>query len=295
MILTNNIGIIGGDSRQLYAAEYLSGKGYKCFVYGFMHTTIPPSLKIALNLKEIMSNKIILLPLPVTKNGKTINSPLSQADIPLKDIAEQLTDEHIILYGMAPISTERQIIAKCKNAVDYYKIESFTLKNALLTAEGLVGIILDKLPQSCFKMKIAITGFGRIGSFTAEKLSSLGAEVSIFARNRTQLLRAATSGYNSLNLSALKDNIYRFDCIINTVPSVIIDNNIISNSNKSCVFIEAASAPYGIDFDSCIKNERTLIKAFSLPGKTAPKSAGIIIAETLEECLSEVKIWKNST
>ena len=295
MNTTDTIGIIGGDSRQLFAAEYLSEKGYKTSVYGFTHTPIPPSLHTADKLEDVMKNKIILLPLPLTKNGKTINSPLSQSDISLKNIIENLTDDHIVLYGMAPVNTERQITAKCKFAVDYYKIESFTLKNAALTAEGLVGVILDKIPLSCNKMKIGITGFGRIAGFTAAKLHALGAEITVFARNSSQLIKASLSGYNAFNISELTNKISGLDCIINTVPYIIIDECIISNSDKDCIFIEAASAPYGIDFESCIKQERTLIKAFSLPGKTAPKSAGIIIAETIEECLSEVNTWKSST
>ena len=138
-------------------------------------------------------------------------------------------------------------------------------------------------------MKAAITGYGRIAGFTADMLMKLGADVTVFARNDLQLLKAELSGAKAYSISDINDKICNFDVVINTVPSVVISKTAIEKSNKSCFFIEAASAPYGIDSDSCALYGRTLIKAFSLPGKTAPKSAGIIIGETILTKLQEVK------
>ena len=63
----------------------------------------------------------------------------------------------------------------------------------------------------------------------------------------------------------------------------MINSEAIKNSKEDALFIESASAPYGIDFEACAKYNRNLVKAFSLPGKTSPKSAGLIIAKTVEE------------
>lgn len=287
--MNKTISVIGGDSRQLYAAEYLKDKGYEIKIYACEHGKYPIDTKAAQSIDDAMKSDVIILPLPVSKNGSTLNSPLTSKEIKLKDIIDKITDNHYVFYGMGAQNFSKNVQAKAKYCCDYFNIESLIYKNALLTSEGIISIILDKLPTTVFGMKTAITGYGRIAGFTAEKLLKLGADVTVFARNELQLLKAETTGAKASDILEIDKNIGQFDVVINTVPSHVISRNAIENSNKNCIFIEAASAPYGIDSDACALYGRTLIKAFSLPGKTAPKSAGIIIGETIDKQLREVK------
>ncbi len=287
--MNNKISMIGGDSRQLYAAGYLIEKGYEINVFAAEHGLLPEGAKKSDSLTQAMKSEIILLPLPVSKNGNLLNTPLSSAEIRLRDITDEIKDHHKIFYGMGNLAFTKQVDAKAKFSCDYFTIESLIYKNALLTSEGIISIILDKLPVTVFGLKTAVTGFGRIGYFTTEKLLKLGADVTVFARNELQLIKAETLGAKAHKISEINNYIADFDCIINTVPADIINKEHIQKSKKDCIFIESASAPYGIDSNSCSEYGRTLIKAFSLPGKTAPKSAGIIIGETIDACLKEVK------
>ncbi len=287
--MNKTITVIGGDSRQLYAAEYLKDKEYKIKIFACEHGKYPENTKSSDSIDDAMKSDVIILPLPVSKNGSTLNSPLTSKEIKLKDIIDKITDSHYVFYGMGTQNFSKNVQAKAKYACDYFNIESLIYKNALLTSEGLLSIILDKLPTTVFGMKAAITGYGRIAGFTADKLLKLGADVSVFARNELQLLKAQTSGAKTYHNSDITETIGQFDIVINTVPSQVINKKAIENSNRNCIFIEAASAPYGIDSDACALYGRTLIKAFSLPGKTAPKSAGIIIGETIDKQLREVK------
>ena len=81
-----------------------------------------------------------------------------------------------------------------------FENEEFTLKNALLTSEGIISVLLEKIPSTIFGMNIAITGYGRIAEYTANKLKLLGADVSIFARNPIALTKAENSGLKAHNL-----------------------------------------------------------------------------------------------
>lgn len=282
------ISVIGGDSRQIYTAFYLSRHGFDVSLFGFELSTKANSVKAVRSLEEAMKNDIIILPLPITKNKKTLNASFCEKEIYLEDIIK-LTDEnkHIFL-GMATPQFLRELQGKGSVCEDYFIREDFTLKNALLTSEGIISIILDKIPSTVFGMKIALTGYGRIAQYTADKLKLLGADVSIFARNSVQLAKAETRGLNAYKLCELEKRAAVFDCIVNTVPSIVLDENIIKNTNENVLLIETASAPYGIDFAAAEKYGRNLCKAFSLPGKTAPKTAGIIIGETVEKILKEM-------
>ena len=287
--MNNNIAILGGDSRQLYAAEYLRDKGYKVNIFACEHGKNPENTACSSNIDEAMSSDIIILPLPVSKNGNLLNAPLASAEIRLKDIVDRISDSHLVFYGMGSQGFTRNVQARAGYSCDYFNIEELIYKNALLTSEGIISIILEKLPTTVYGMKAAITGYGRIGMFTAQKLIALGADVTVFARNELQLLKASLSGAKAKNINNLSEMSCNFDVIVNTVPSQVIDKTAVRLSRSHCVFIEAASAPYGIDSDACALFGRSLIKAFSLPGKIAPKSAGIIIGETIFGRLSEVK------
>ncbi len=287
--MNKSITVTGGDSRQLYMSGYLKEKGYDVKIFACEHGIYPAGVKGCDSIEEAMSSEIIILPLPVSKNGNTLSTPLSSKEIRLKEITDRINDSHFVFYGMGSTSFSRNVQSKAFYSCDYFNIERLIYKNAMLTSEGIISIVLDKLPLTVFGLKAAVTGYGRIGAFTAEKLMKLGADVTVFAREELQLLRASMTGVKAYKISSVAESADKFDVIINTVPSLVVDKKAIENSNKSCVFIETASAPYGIDFDACALYGRTLIKAFSLPGKTAPKSAGIIIGETIDNQLREVK------
>ncbi len=285
----NTFSVIGGDSRLIYAAEYLHKLGLDVSLFANEHGKIPDGISLCKSLGEAFESDVIILPLPLSKNSKNLNSPLSSHIITLKELTDSAKEKNIIFLGMGTHSITKQLSAKANRVYDYFSIETLTYKNALLTAEGLLGIILDKLPVSVNKMKIGITGYGRIGALLSDMLNKLGADVTVFARNEVQRLKAELNGCIAVHTDDLSKRISELSCVVNTVPCRLFDESIITKASKDCVFIEAASAPYGIDAEGCIKNGRTLIKAFSLPGKTAPVTAGRIIGETVVNCLKEVQ------
>ncbi len=284
----NSIAVIGGDSRQLFASQHLAQSGFDVSVFAAEHGKISEETDLSDSLTQALESEILLLPLPVSKNGKTINTPLSSQEITIKALLDAITDRHTVFYGMGTDIFKRILTAKTKKQYDYFTSENLIYKNAYLTAEGLVGIILEKMPVSLRGLKIAVTGYGRIGTFCSSLLKKMGADVTVFTGTPLKIAKAELTGIKGERTENLLREVNKFDCIINTAPSRILDENIIKNTNTDCLIIESASAPYGIDFDACTKHNRQLIKAFSLPGKTAPKSAGIIIAETVMEKLQEV-------
>ena len=288
MLKKPSISVIGGDTRQLYAAEYLHKEGYTVRLFACEHGKLPLKIKPSNSLKEALDSEVIILPLPVSKSAGLLNTPLSSDEYLLKDITEDITNKNFIYLGMAQQSLIKQISAKTDNVFDYYKDETLILKNAQLTSEGIISILLEKLPVSITGLRVAITGFGRIGFFTADLLNKLGAEVTVFARNNQQLTKAELLRNNAKHLSLLENFTNYFDCLINTIPYNIISEDFIKNVSSECLLIETASAPYGFDFNSCDKYNKRVIKAFSLPGKTVPKSAGIAIAQTIDNHLKEV-------
>ena len=90
------------------------------------------------------------------------------------------------------------------------------------------------------------------------------------ARKYADLAMIEGHGYEPLPLDNLKEHIHEFDIIFNTIPSLILDDEILTKVKKDALIIDLASKPGGIDFDAAKSYGLKVIWALSLPGKIAP-------------------------
>ena len=68
---------------------------------------------------------------------------------------------------------------------------------------------------------------------------------------------------------------------------MIINGSMLRQLREDCLIIDLASKPGGVDFESAKRLGRNVIWALSLPGKTAPLTAGNIIRDTINNILNE--------
>ena len=136
-----------------------------------------------------------------------------------------------------------------------------------------------------FGSNCAVTGCGKIGKSIADRLSKFGACVTVGARGKRDLAWAESMGMKALHLNDFLSEPCMYDCIFNTVPCNIFNEDFINRMTGRTLYIELASAPYGIGKDLAEKLADRYVPAPSLPGKTAPETAGRIIAETIIDYL----------
>ncbi len=271
-----NIVIIGGDKRQKYLKNYLEAEGCEVSSYGlFDWDDDTEKLK-----SVILPNSIIVLPLPATRNDKTVNMPFSKKETSIERLISFLGKDNLVFGGII----KGELLSRLRETeipfVDYYDKE-FVEKNAVLTAFGTLKILLEHIDFALPLGKFAIIGYGRVARETASMLTALSCSVSVFARNPSQREDASIKGCEALPLSELSKCADRFDIFINTVPARIIGTDTLSKMRKDSKIIELASAPYGVDFDEARKLGIDVIKAFGLPGKYTPKTAGEIIGKRI--------------
>jgi dipicolinate synthase subunit A len=275
-----NIVIIGGDKRQKYLKEYLVEKGYDVSSYGLFDWDDDTD-----KLKGIIGEEsVVILPLPATRNDKTIIMPFSKREITIERLMSLLGKGNVVMGGMI----KGELLSRLRETeipfVDYYD-NDFIEKNAVLTAFGTLKILLEHIDFALPLGKYAITGYGRVSKEVTSLLTALSCDVTVFARNSSQRDDAMLKGCKVQPLSNLVTESRNFDIIINTIPCNIINEDILQNMNKNCKIIELASAPYGLDFDTARKYSIDVVKAFGLPGKYTPKTAGEIIGKRVEEYL----------
>ena len=264
--------ILGGDSRSLYLGEYLEKQKLDVCYYAFNDTDCFESLH------EAISNACaVILPLPASRDRVSLNTPLFDDTVLLSDICTLATPDKFIFGGQLPKSFCEELTAKAVSFCDYFLLEELAIYNAVPTAEGVVNILIEKLPVTVHNMSCGICGYGKVGKAVADTLIALGADVTVFARREAALAEAFSRGAVAENFSRLSSQYHTFDALINTIPTKVIGETEMDLLNPDCVIIETASAPFGIDFQEAKEHALEVIKASSLPGKVAPKTAGEII------------------
>lgn len=277
---TRNIVIVGGDKRQKYLKEYLEKQGFDVNSYGLFDWDEDTD-----KLKGMIGeDTVVILPLPATRNDKTIFMPFSKKEISIDRLFSFLSSKNLVFGGII----KGELLSRLRESeipfYDYYD-QTFIEKNAVLTAFGALKIILEHIDFALPLGKYAVTGFGRVAKETVAVLKSLSCDVTVFARNPSQREDAIIKGCRAEELTSLSRLSGDFDIIINTVPAHIIHEESIMNMKKSSKIIELASAPFGLDFDIARKHGIDVVKALGLPGKYTPKTAGEIIGKKIEDFL----------
>lgn len=87
----------------------------------------------------------------------------------------------------------------------------------------------------------------------------------------------------------LKENLHKFDVIINTIPYMVLDSEVLEEVKKDALVIDLASNPGGVDKVAIKEKQIKFVWALSLPGKIAPVTSAEFIKETLYNVVKEIE------
>lgn len=287
------IGIPGGDMRQAALAKRLSSLGFEVAVWGIgKNCDIGEAVRCTSLCDVIRSADALVLPLPVSRDGVTLNCPLYKGEAPrLSEIILLSEPDTVILGGKIDRSFTSKATKKQLSVIDYFECEELQIKNAVPTAEGAVAIALDELPITIFGAKCAVIGYGRVGRATAKLLRAMGADVTVSARKGEQLAWAEVDGCRSLQLKTNEDGssslckISECDVIFNTVPYTVLTKEVLEALRPETLIIDLAGDEGGVDRSAANALGIKTVWALSLPGKVAPFTAASIICDCVLDLL----------
>lgn len=288
MFLT--ISVIGGDLRQLTVAKALKDEGYHIFLYGFDKNINTGDIEPEDDLDYVLGSDIIILPVPISYNGCTINSPFSDSPLSIEEFLDGLNPSALVFGGQFKPELEAKLEERGIKYCDYLKREELAIKNAIPTAEGAIKIAIEETPITLHGSKCLVLGYGRIGKILASMLSGIGANVYVEARKYADLAMIEGHGYEPLPLCELSRSIGDFEIIFNTIPSLILPRDLLRRVSSSALIIDLASKPGGVDFSAAGELGIKVIWALSLPGKIAPVTSGNIIKDTITNILKELEV-----
>ena len=151
-----NFSIIGGDLRTVKLAKMLS-KENEVYIYGIESEELNSikiksdklkkeelnKIAICENLKDaIKRSEIILGPVPLTKDGETLNAPFSKQNIKIADIIKELNEYKTFIAGAIKKDIYEKINSKKTKIIDLMQQEDLTILNTIATAEGAIQVAI---------------------------------------------------------------------------------------------------------------------------------------------------------
>lgn len=271
LFMDNNFFIVGGDMRNVYLANILAKNNKNVKIIGFDKIYNQNLLNNKIEKVHYINNEdntTYISSIPLTLDEITIKAPFSEQKLYL----EQLKNKKLVA-GKIPEGIY---------GIDILKDESFTIKNVIPTVEGAIALAIEKTTKTLQDSKVLVLGYGRIGKLLSKKLKLLDCEVYTEARKEEDLTWIKANGYISVKLEEIDKVVEKMDIIFNTIPSLILDKNILNKVRKDTLIIDLATKPGGVDFEYAKENDIEAILYSGIPGKIAPESNAEYIYEFLK-------------
>ena len=285
------IAVIGGDLRIVKLVEMLAKEGYAVNTFALEKaeslSKIDNVSKKGSIEETIEDREIIIGPIPLSSNNVQINTPFSEKIITIKEIAQKMEGK-VFIAGNVKQELYDYVDTNNVKIIDLLGREELTILNTISTAEGAIQIAMEETSTTIHGANILVMGFGRIGKILANMLKGIGANVYCEARKNIDLAWIKAYGYCPIHLNEIDNYLDKFGIIINTIPSMVLDENRLKKVKNETLIIDLASNPGGVDRNVAKKYGIKTIWALSLPGKVAPLTSAEFIKDTIYNILKEI-------
>lgn len=279
--IKKKIAIIGGDNREKKLTGLLAQKGYQVNVLAdepFLeherityYTTVKSAIK---------GTDVVIAPVSGVDDRGFLKSSFVQKQVRLdENFFELFSTGTLFMIGVVNDYLKKYLMSKDIKHVELGSRDDFAILNAIPTAEGAIKIAIEETPFTLYDSNILVLGLGRVGKTLAWRLKLLGAEVYAATRSKKAIARGKDLGFNMIGYRNLSLLLPRMNIIFNTVPALVLNEELIKHVSSETLIIDLASSPGGTDFEAAKKRNITALLALGLPGKVAPESAGKILGE----------------
>lgn len=256
--------VLKGDERQTYLVEMLRKDG--CDV------KYEPEIS-ANELSDVVSeSNMVIAPVPCKFDAGNVS-------------IDEYSNMSVLLGGCIP----GIIVDYCRQnrifCYDYMKDEQLVDYNAIATSEGAIAEAIVNSKINIMGSKCLVYGYGHCGRILAKKLKCFGADVTISVRRSEIIENATKDGFEAVDLKTAGRIIGNYEFIFNTIPSIVIDDEIVLNIRKDALVMDIASKYGGIDYKAALACGVKAIHSLGIPGKYSPLAS----AKGIYECIQRIE------
>lgn len=152
---------------------------------------------------------------------------------------------------------------------DYYMTDQHVIEeNAILTAEGVLHLLITSISKSLYDIQVDVLGYGNCGKAIYRMLKDLDVNVRVIRRDCIEdAVFHKLSNWDQCG-----------DVIVTTSIQKVIDEGRMMQWKKAPLIIDIAT-PDVVDIAAAKRLGIKVIKAGNLPGRFCAESAGRIIAD----------------
>ncbi|MBQ7387318.1 MAG: hypothetical protein IJW03_04030 [Clostridia bacterium] len=229
--------------------------------------------RLRLQNAESLYDKLVLLPIPTSRDGVRI----SGTDTPLDSLLKETGEGTLVAGYNIPEPFATALSSGGAHVYDAGLDERFLCDNADLTARGALGRILCEFERDICELSIAIIGYGRIGSRLLRYLLFLGGRATVFTGRESLCRSLISDGVDARHLGCGQE-LSDFDLIINTAPAPLIPESVCLGLSDGKKIMDLASGKFVPAYPG-------VIKLSSVPDAMYPMTAGGLYAKYISEYL----------
>lgn len=279
MLKDIRVAMLGGDRRELELARGLIALGASVQLTG-----LPEVAGARLNDDAgaaVEWAHVVIMPMSGPDGQGRVPTPLGGGtEIRLDEtLLRRVGASRPLFIGVLPPPLLGAATEHGVRVVEWTAFDEIAIANSIPTAEGAVQLALEKLPVTIHGSQALVVGFGRCGVTLARLLHGMGSDVAVVARGAADRARVREMGMKPYTFGELGDAVAGRDVVFNTVPTVVITAAVLERTRDDVLIIDIASHPAGTNFEAAKRLRRRAKHVLGIPGKTAPLTAGRILAE----------------
>ena len=283
-----SVAVLGGDEREVFLAVDLLSMGAKVTVCGLPEERLPDAIKwYPIPDSCLEGAKAVILPARGVDESGLIYSPHVKEPLALtEDLVSKFPADTLVFVGVAGPFLKNLLIPKGFRLIELMRDNEVAILNSIPTAEGAVQLAMEMMATTIHGSSAFVIGFGRTGTTLARLLSAMGAKTTVIARRNEHLARIYEMGLRPVHHKEMPLFIGDADVIFNTVPALVLTEQVLEKVSVHSLIIDLASPPGGTDFVAAKRLGIRAMLAPGLPGKVAPKTAGSILAKAIARTLT---------
>lgn len=283
------VAMLGGDAREVTLAREIAAAGTTVKTFGLPVEGV--NIVACPGPEQCLAGvQALILPVPGVGEDMRLHSAyLADPPVLTREMLARLPAGTPVLVGMAREKLRRLLQEAGLRVVELMQMDEVAILNSIPSAEGAVQMAMERLPVTVHGSRAVVLGFGRTAHTLAQLLHAMHAHTTVVARNPAQLARAEVMGLQAVHISELPGCLRKKpDLVFNTIPAPVLTADVLQELTPATLIIDLASAPGGTDFAVARELGIEAVLAPGLPGKVAPRTAGLLLARVVSRVLPQV-------